>query len=336
MVDLFEYRDNFSINRDIESILIYGGNNIKETKVSILMPIYNHPSFLYDALFSAINQTCDFNYEIIVVDNNHEVFQEENQKIVEKLQSDKIKYYVNVRNIGALGNWNRCIELSSSPYVTFCHDDDRLLPNTLSTLVACSRNCGNNKSLIIGSMNQIDSFGNYILKKEFKQKQFLFLCKKRVYKFTLYHFLLSNFTNGCGSLYSKDGIISLGGFCNEFMPCPDYALNVFYTYKFGAFFTEDTTFDYRISNSNDSFNCYREIPKMDSIIWKNILKKLSFPSFFLKLFCKANLKHFILSNELAWNKDKTLSAPKIDSISRMILWLYKKSLLIYSCGISRK
>ena len=44
-------------------------------------------------------------------------------------------YYKNEKILGMLGNWNRGIELARAPFVTYCHDDDMLLPSALSRLM---------------------------------------------------------------------------------------------------------------------------------------------------------------------------------------------------------
>lgn len=303
MDELFEYKNYYCVYSDISSNLMNGGEKEgKKPVVSILMPIYNHPDYFKVALLSAINQDCNFEYEIIVVDNNHNDYQRMNQKIIEELNNEKVKYYINTQNIGAIGNWNRCIELATAPYVTFCHDDDTLLPTALSTLLLHLENIKNKKAAMFGAMNQIDSYGKNIKNNQFNRGCF-FLKRKTFYKFTLYDFLATNITNGCGSLYYRECLIELGGFPINFSPCSDYALNVKYVDRYGGYYIEQKTFNYRITDSNDSYNCYTLIPKVDAEIWRNIMYKLPIPKFLIWPYYKVNLKRFIIYNKLLWDKN---------------------------------
>lgn len=91
-------------------------------KITIAIPVYNRDDFFPVALKSALNQT--IRTEIIVVDNasDHDKF--ENQ--VKDLRDSRVRYYRNEENVGMVGNWNRCIELSSTPWISILHDDDAL------------------------------------------------------------------------------------------------------------------------------------------------------------------------------------------------------------------
>lgn len=100
------------------------------------MPVFNHPDYFRKSLSSAINQDYTDDYEIIVVDNNDQTDgPTSNQVIVEEFRNPKVLYYKNEKNIGMFGNWNRGIELARASFVTYCHDDDMLLPSALSRLM---------------------------------------------------------------------------------------------------------------------------------------------------------------------------------------------------------
>ncbi|WP_319228069.1 glycosyltransferase family 2 protein [Draconibacterium orientale] len=89
--------------------------------ITIAMPVYERKEYFLEALDSAINQT--IKCRIIVVDNNssHDFFKT-------TCKQKGIKYYKNERNIGMAGNFERCIELAESEYVTTLQDDDKLSP----------------------------------------------------------------------------------------------------------------------------------------------------------------------------------------------------------------
>lgn len=48
--------------------------------------------------------------------------------------SEKIVYYRNEKNLGLFGNWNRCVKLANSEWITFLHSDDMLCEDFLRTM----------------------------------------------------------------------------------------------------------------------------------------------------------------------------------------------------------
>ncbi|MDF2672731.1 MAG: glycosyl transferase, group 2 family protein [Clostridiales bacterium] len=92
--------------------------------VSILIPAYNRPDYLEQALKSAIEQSYE-NIEIIICDDstNNDVFNMVNSYI--PLHSN-ILYFKNDKPLGEKGllNAQKCLDLSSGEYVNFLMDDD--------------------------------------------------------------------------------------------------------------------------------------------------------------------------------------------------------------------
>ena len=156
MRDILEIKDNFSIYKGIKSSLLWGNPSYcKKPKVSIIMPVFNHPDYFRKSLSSAINQDYTDDYEIIVVDNNDQTDgPTSNQVIVEEFRNPKVLYYKNEKNIGMFGNWNRGIELARAPFVTYCHDDDMLLPSALSRLMELQKKTGD--KAIFSAYNKMD------------------------------------------------------------------------------------------------------------------------------------------------------------------------------------
>ena len=44
----------------------------------------------------------------------------------------------NERNLGLAGNWNECVRLATTPWVTILHGDDRLLPEYAARVLAAA------------------------------------------------------------------------------------------------------------------------------------------------------------------------------------------------------
>nr|WP_302828672.1 glycosyltransferase family 2 protein [uncultured Bacteroides sp.] len=301
MNNLFDYKNHFNECDEVLSNLLYGVVIDAEPLVSILIPTYNHTMYLKESILSAINQDCNFPYEIIVVDNNHELLHSSNYDIVKDIGCERVNYYLNEKNIGPCGNWNRCIQLAKGKYISFCHDDDYLKPNALSSLIDTLNLIDKKQKspLIIGAIDKIDAVGNYLYKSN--------KSKKIGYEFTLRNFLEGNVTNGCGCLFLREHLIEIGGYNNLFYPCFDYALNVVYTYKFGAFYCKQATVNYRITDESDSANCYSEIPVTNENICLNIVNVIGDKFGFLHYILKVNKEVLISANSRRYENKYSLN-----------------------------
>lgn len=328
---LFDKTDNFIEQRHIESKLVSCSfNKNRKPLVSILMPIYNHPQFFEIALRSCVNQSFSTYYEIIICDNNHPNYQKQNQAIVEKitgeintsLENITIKYYINEKNIGGIGNWNRCIELASAPYVLFCHDDDLLTNDSLSILLKCRHKIKDKTAMIAGSFNTIDKNGDIIKSNDFKYKG-------RIHKAKLIDFFFRNITNGCGCLYERECLKQLGGFGKDYIPCPDYSLNINYCFHFKAYFTNEITFYYRVSEFGDSALCHDDTIVINKRIRDELTKKLFNSNAILIFLSNIMYKLNILVNKKVWNNDHFTIIMKVDYFLKLNIVRALKSILTF-------
>lgn len=99
--------------------------------VSFCLATYKRPEFLRSTLNSILAQTYT-NFEIIVSDNDPAGSA---RKIVSELDSPKIIYKKNKKNIGMVDNFNNAYSYAKGDFITFIADDDPLKPNMLSTLL---------------------------------------------------------------------------------------------------------------------------------------------------------------------------------------------------------
>lgn len=88
--------------------------------VSIMIPTYNAQATIKDTLVSILAQTYK-NLEIIVVDN---ASTDNTVSIVRQFDDPRLKIIVNPVNLGAEGNFNKCIELATGDYIALYHADD--------------------------------------------------------------------------------------------------------------------------------------------------------------------------------------------------------------------
>ena len=101
--------------------------------VSIGMPVYNGERFIRQALDSLLGQNYE-NFELIISDN---VSTDGTQEICLEYaaRDERIRYYRNENNLGALANFNRVLGLAQGPYFMWAAHDDVWEPSYISTLL---------------------------------------------------------------------------------------------------------------------------------------------------------------------------------------------------------
>ncbi|MDJ0515895.1 MAG: glycosyltransferase [Trichodesmium sp. MO_231.B1] len=100
-------------------------------RVSVIIPVYNCPDYIGQAVESVLNQTYS-NYELIVIDDGSR------QETRLKLQPyrEHIRY-VYQENQGVAAARNRGIEMAQGEFVAFLDHDDFFLPYKLALQVSC-------------------------------------------------------------------------------------------------------------------------------------------------------------------------------------------------------
>jgi len=106
---------------------------VKNSLVSILIPVYNRERLIEQTVRSAMNQTYK-NVEIIIVDNKST---DNTWEILERLskEDNRIKIFQNETNIGPVRNWRRCIEEASGEFGKILWSDDLISPDFIEKTV---------------------------------------------------------------------------------------------------------------------------------------------------------------------------------------------------------
>jgi glycosyltransferase involved in cell wall biosynthesis len=107
--------------------------NIKlpEPLVSVVIPTYNRPDYLKQAIASAVKQTYQ-NIEIIVSDN---CSSENPLPIVESFADSRIRFWRHPQNIGMIANQIHGFQMAQGKYIASLHDDDMWNEDFLAKLV---------------------------------------------------------------------------------------------------------------------------------------------------------------------------------------------------------
>ena len=145
--------------RDITDLFVADLSEFARPYFSILLPTYKS-RFLKESIDSVLSQTYD-NWELIIV---NDASPEDIDGIVEIYHDPRIRYYKNAQNFGAkrlVEQWNYCLSLAKGEYVLCIGDDDRLMPNCLSTYAQVIQKYPD-VSVVHGQTDIIDGEGKFV------------------------------------------------------------------------------------------------------------------------------------------------------------------------------
>ncbi|QJD80123.1 glycosyltransferase family 2 protein [Spirosoma rhododendri] len=139
--------------------------------VSIVIPTYNRPALLAEAIRSCLDQTYPPS-ELIVGDDSPG---DESRQVVEAMQvttSIPIRHIHNKPSLRQVANVNRLFDAATGDKTMLLHDDDLLLPEALETLVNVFRKHDKvavafGKQYLIDQTGQIDYASSEIFNRDF-------------------------------------------------------------------------------------------------------------------------------------------------------------------------
>lgn len=102
-------------------------------KVSVIIPTYKRNAFMVRrAVLSVLNQTYN-DIELLIIDDSPDSFDNraEVERMLYKINDDRIKYIKHDKNLGACAARNTGIKNSTGAYIAFLDDDDEWLPDKL-------------------------------------------------------------------------------------------------------------------------------------------------------------------------------------------------------------
>jgi GT2 family glycosyltransferase len=101
-------------------------------RLTVALPTYNGVGHIREALAGLRHQR-DVIFDVVVSDDRSD---DDTVAIVGGELSNRAQVSVNSERLGLAGNWNRCVELSRTPYVAIFHQDDMMKPGHLAAHLA--------------------------------------------------------------------------------------------------------------------------------------------------------------------------------------------------------
>jgi glycosyltransferase involved in cell wall biosynthesis len=105
--------------------------NSRISKVNVCIPVYNGSPYIAESINSVLAQTYE-DFHLIICDN---CSTDNTEEIVRSFNDPRITFIRNEKNLGLVGNANRCIEHANGQYVNILHHDDIMLKDNLALKV---------------------------------------------------------------------------------------------------------------------------------------------------------------------------------------------------------
>jgi len=99
---------------------------VSEARLSFAIPFHRGLDYLRIAIDSVVAQSRS-DWQLLVCDDGR--VEDGAEALVTGYADARIRYLANAENLGMVGNWNRCLDESSTDLVTLLHADDRVLPD---------------------------------------------------------------------------------------------------------------------------------------------------------------------------------------------------------------
>ena len=291
-MSILDIENQFVLNEQYKSKLIIDGTDSTWPLVSIMIPTYRRPDLLREAILSVLSQKTDVIFEVVVVDNEMNIFfSEKVDAVIRHFNDGRVRLFRNSKNIGMFGNWNRCIELARSEWVSILNDDDLFSTNFIESAFDVL-NKNKNINLLFARSEFIDERGSRLKKTLSRLKQNIKKINvgffdRNISKICTEDVFLDPPCSSLAMLFRRDSAISIGGFKESAYPSADYVFFVIYHLKFGTYRLNKYLAYYRIHENETA-----QPSTGEGFISKNLeLRRqlenvIDWPKFFMRLYAQ--------------------------------------------------
>lgn len=221
---------------------------------TVVIPTYNRPEYLRQAIESVLDQTFK-NFELIVVDDAPD---EAARQVVQAFGNERLRYVKNDRASGGAGTRNSGITRANGQWVAFLDDDDLWLPEKLERQAKQIASLDSDVALIYTGHTTFSSQSD---------KTYTFVPKKAG---QIYEDLLAwNVINGLYSVaIRRDVLEDLGGLDERFPALQDLELYVRIAKVHKVAFIEDPLVRVRNSGSGRITTNYANKLRGSQLFWE--------------------------------------------------------------------
>ena len=230
--------DNINVINNYSDVKAkFYGKRLESISVSIMIPTYKRKILLNKAVKSVLLSRTNYSYEIVIVDNNPETKSEEVEEMLREFNDNRVSYYVNEKNIGMFGNWNRCIDYARGKWILVLNDDDYISSDYIETMMSYINRLPGCKA--ISCQHWYVDMEDSIIKGDYIKGN------SKVIPIKMKDFYYFHPINIYGCMFDKETAIKLGGFDERFYPCCDAVLLMRICKEYGLYLCSDLLFYYR-------------------------------------------------------------------------------------------
>lgn len=262
----------FQFNPSVSSDDIIPLKISNDVEFVVMIPTYKRIDTLKEAVESCIAQGLGHSLAVIIVDNSSEG-DDALDLFVKSIESKNIALVRNSENLGMIGNWNRCIELSPLDRLIILHDDDLLEPGSITELYRYGHN---NQALISGAFSLFGrsaSRGRNLTLKLMNNFNVRFRKNNSNPSNYYYHELLQNCPVYASSLcLDKSSSLAIGGYFESKWPVTDYDFCLRYILRYGMIRLNKLVLRYRVElNASSNESLYMGVPGAEYNLTMSVL-----------------------------------------------------------------
>lgn len=269
--------DNFAKIKDNTSYIVSGKYNNSDFTIAI--PLYGFAKYLEETFISIKRALID-NFKVQVLISDSKSSPEDDSKIsllLEKYFKDSYVFLKSRKRMSMYENFNRCVELSHTKYVSMIHNDDLLSDDYFNYCRRIVHELGDNVGMACGRRI---TFSNKIPK--LKKQKFSFYFLKKI-DIVLNGISMTGIPS-CGIIFNKDIFVKMGGYDDTFNASGDAFLGVKMLLSgYKVTFSNNITGFYRIGdNSSLKLDISQNFVKQDTMFRNDF--KLFLPKYLKALF----------------------------------------------------
>lgn len=251
--------------------------SIENPKISVIIPLYNHETFIKEAIDSILNQSFN-NFELIIINDGS---QDNSEGIVKSIHDNRIQYYYQ-KNQGTHNALNRGISLARGEYISILNSDDVYYPNRFEKMVTILEHDGSVHA-VFSYIEFIDRNGNSIRFNRGAEDNWLAHDPETSFErdnHIILDLLAGNFLYTTSNLFCRKSVFDDLGYFSNLKYIHDYEFFLRLCYHYKVHIIEEPLLKYRFHESNALNENFSVANFETGLVLSNFLLKYDLEKFF--------------------------------------------------------
>ncbi len=224
--------------------------NPDSPKVSVIIPAYNHETYLKETIYSVLKQTV-MDFELIIINDGSA---DKSEDIIKSVEDERIRYFCQ-ENQGAHNALNRGVKLAKGEYISILNSDDVYCPDRFETFLNILEQ-DDSVHAVFSHIEYIDEEGNFIRYKKGSEDNWTNHDPETSFKggdHIITDLLAGNFLISTSNLFCRRNVFQEIGLFSDLKYAHDYDFFLKLCYHFKVHIVDKPLFKYRIHGKN-TFN----------------------------------------------------------------------------------